>query len=61
MPLIGKYKLRHFLDIPCRFVINEAVELTKSFGAIGGHKYVNGVLGKLAPVLRAEEVVAAHR
>jgi N utilization substance protein B len=39
-------------------VINEAVELTKSFGGIDGHKYVNGVLDKLAAQLRADEVGA---
>ena len=39
-------------------MINEAVELTKSFGGIDGHKYVNGVLDKLAATLRAEEVAA---
>ena len=54
--LIGAYELKNNLDIPYRVVINEAVELTKSFGGIDGHKYVNGVLDKLAPRLRAEEV-----
>jgi N utilization substance protein B len=39
-------------------VINEAVELAKSFGGTDGHKYVNGVLDKLAPSLRAAEVTA---
>ncbi len=56
--LIGAYELKNNLDIPYRVVINEAVELTKSFGGIDGHKYVNGVLDKLAPVLRADEVAA---
>jgi N utilization substance protein B len=41
-------------------VINEAVELTKSFGGIDGHKYVNGVLDKLATTLRATEVAASR-
>lgn len=59
--LIGAYELKNNLDIPYRVVINEAVELTKSFGGIDGHKYVNGVLDKLAPVLRAEEVAADSR
>ncbi|WP_295991869.1 transcription antitermination factor NusB [Rugamonas sp.] len=56
--LIGAYELKNNLDIPYRVVINEAVELTKSFGGIDGHKYVNGVLDKLAPRLRADEVAA---
>ncbi|MEO7494314.1 MAG: transcription antitermination factor NusB, partial [Massilia sp.] len=42
--LIGAYELKNNLDIPYKVVINEAVELTKSFGGIDGHKYVNGVL-----------------
>ncbi|GGZ10937.1 transcription antitermination factor NusB [Pseudoduganella plicata] len=56
--LLGAYELKNQLDIPYRVVINEAVELTKSFGGIDGHKYVNGVLDKLAPRLRADEVAA---
>ncbi len=59
--LIGAYELKNNLDIPYRVVINEAVELTKSFGGIDGHKYVNGVLDKLAPKLRAEEVAGDSR
>ena len=59
--LIGAYELKNNLDIPYRVVINEAVELTKSFGGIDGHKYVNGVLDKLAPRLRADEVAADKR
>ena len=59
--LIGAYELKNNLEIPYRVVINEAVELTKSFGGIDGHKYVNGVLDKLAPKLRAEEVAADPR
>lgn len=54
--LIGAYELKHHLEIPYKVVINEAVELTKSFGGIDGHKYVNGVLNQLAAQLRAEEV-----
>jgi N utilization substance protein B len=59
--LIGAYELKNNLDIPYRVVINEAVELTKSFGGIDGHKYVNGVLDKLAPVLRGDEVAGDTR
>ncbi len=58
--LIGAYELKHHLEIPYKVVINEAVELTKSFGGIDGHKYVNGVLDKLAAQLRATEVNAAR-
>lgn len=59
--LIGAYELKNHLEIPYRVVINEAVELTKSFGGIDGHKYVNGVLDKLAAILRETEVTAARR
>ena len=54
--LIGAFELKHQMEIPYRVVINEAVELTKSFGGIDGHKYVNGVLDKLASQLRSVEV-----
>ena len=42
--LLGAYELKNHPEIPYRVVINEAVELAKSFGGIDGHKYVNGVL-----------------
>lgn len=58
--LIGCYELRHCLDIPYKVVINEAVELAKSFGGTDGHKYVNGVLDKAAADLRPAEVQAAR-
>jgi len=41
--------------VPYRAVINEAVELAKSYGGTGGYKYVNGVLDKLAAQLRRTE------
>ena len=55
---IGAYEMRHCLDVPWRVVINECIELAKSFGGTDGHKYVNGVLNGLAPELRAAEVEA---
>src|SRR6476620_2461009 len=58
--LIGAYELEHHLEIPYKVVINEAVELTKSFGGIDGHKYVNGVLDKLAAKVRTVETGAAR-
>ena len=54
--LIGAFELKNQLDIPYRVVINEAVELTKSFGGNDGHKFVNGVLDKLASNLRQVEM-----
>jgi N utilization substance protein B len=59
--LIGAYELRQHAEIPYKVVINEAVELTKSFGGIDGHKYVNGVLDKLAAHVRSAEVDAAKK
>ncbi|MGS0741965.1 transcription antitermination factor NusB [Glaciimonas sp. GG7] len=56
--LIGAFELQNHLEIPYKVVINEAVELTKSFGGIDGHKYVNGVLDKFAAKARATEVNA---
>ena len=56
--MIGAYELTHCLDIPYRVVINEAVELAKTFGGTDGHKYVNGVLDKTAADLRPVEVAA---
>lgn len=45
---IGAYELMQRLDVPYRVVINEAVELCKQFGAEQSHRYINGVLDKLA-------------
>jgi transcription antitermination protein NusB len=59
--LIGAYELQHHIEIPYKVVINEAVELTKSFGGIDGHKYVNGVLDKLAAKVRETEAAAARK
>jgi len=53
---MGAYELKHRIDVPYRVIINEGVELAKSFGATDGHKYVNGVLDKLAQQLRIPEV-----
>jgi len=57
--LIGAYELEHHREIPYRVVINEGVELAKSFGGTDGFKYVNGVLDKVAAVVRADEIKAA--
>jgi N utilization substance protein B len=56
--LLGAFELAQHPEIPYRVVINEAVELTKTFGGSEGHKFVNGVLDKLAAQLRATEVAA---
>jgi len=57
---IGIYELKNRIDIPYRVVINEAVELAKIFGAEQGHRYINGILDKVAKQLRSIEVNAAR-
>ena len=56
--LIGAYELVNYPQTPYRVIINEAIDLTKAFGGTDGHKYVNGVLDKLAARLRPEKVDA---
>jgi transcription antitermination protein NusB len=53
--LLAAFELRSSPDVPYRVVINEAVELAKAFGGTDGHKYVNGVLDRVAKVLRPSE------
>ena len=50
------YELAHRPDIPYRVVINEGVDMAKVFGAEQSHKYINGVLDKVARRLRAAEM-----
>ncbi len=52
---LAAYELKFRPDVPYRVVINEAIEVTKRFGADHGHSYVNGVLDKLAAELRTAE------
>lgn len=53
---LGLYELKHCLETPWRVVMNEAIELAKSFGGTDGHKFVNGILNQAAPLLRTAEV-----
>src|SRR5918996_5667448 len=52
---IGVYELRFHPEIPWRVVINEAGEVTQIFRATQGHKYINGVLDKVARALRSSD------
>jgi N utilization substance protein B len=54
--LIGAYELAERPETPFKVVLNEAIDLGKSYGGTDGHKFVNGVLEKLAAGLRAEEI-----
>jgi transcription antitermination protein NusB len=53
--LLGACELKLHPETPYRVVINEAIELAKTYGGTDGHKFVNGVLDKLAPQLRPAE------
>lgn len=58
--LLATFELKHHIEIPYRVVINEAIELAKGYGGTDGHRFVNGVLDKLAAHLRAIEVDATR-
>lgn len=53
--LLAACELQNAPETPFRVIINEAVELAKTFGGTDGHKFVNGVLDKLAPRLRPHD------
>jgi N utilization substance protein B len=55
------YELMKRLDVPYRVIINEALELSKKFGSIEGHKFVNGVLDRVAKKNRTVEVKMEKR
>ena len=55
---IATFELLQQMEVPFRVVLNEAVGLTKKFGAAEAHKFVNGVLDKLVPDLRKLEMSA---
>lgn len=55
---MGTYEFIHRIDVPYKVIINEGVELSKTFGANEAHRFVNGVLDKLAQSLRVPEVQA---
>jgi N utilization substance protein B len=56
--LMATFELVHRPETPYRVIINEAIELAKGYGGTDGHKFVNGVLDKLAARVRADEVEA---
>ncbi len=53
--LLGACELKLHPETPYRVIINEGIELAKTFGGTDGHKFVNGVLDKLAAALRPGE------
>lgn len=52
---MGTFELKERIDVPYKVVINEAVSLAKKFGATESHRYINGVLDKVASELRTAE------
>ena len=54
--LIGSYELVHHIELPYRVVVNESIELAKTFGAEESHKYINGIMDRLAQQLRSMEI-----
>ena len=59
--MLGCFEMLNHPETPYRVIINEAIELTKAFGGTDGHKYVNGVLDKIAAGLRPDEVGARKK
>ena len=53
--LMAACELVRHADTPYRVIINEAIELAKVYGGVDGHKFVNGVLDKLAAQVRPGE------
>jgi N utilization substance protein B len=58
---IGCYELVHRLEVPYKVAINESVDLAKTFGATDSHRYVNGILDKVAQRVRMAEIQAKRR
>lgn len=52
---VATFELKECLDVPYKVVINEAVELAKTFGAQESHKFINGALDKAIKTLREHE------
>ncbi|NDU85119.1 MAG: transcription antitermination factor NusB [Ferrovum sp.] len=52
---LAAYELIHFPETPFRVIVNEAIDLAKRYGATDGHKYINGVLDRLASRERPHE------
>lgn len=58
---LGTFELLKRMDVPYRVVLNEAIELAKTFGATESHKYVNGILDKVAQRARMAELHAQRQ
>lgn len=58
---IGAYELLYRLETPYRVILNEGINLAKCYGAEGSHKYVNGILDKVAQQQRQVEIAAKNK
>jgi N utilization substance protein B len=58
---LATYELLHAEDTPYKVIINEAINLAKDFGADGSHRYVNGILDKVAQKQRPDEIKAKRK
>jgi N utilization substance protein B len=58
---VGVYELLYSPELPVRVILNEAIDLAKTFGAEQGHRYVNGVLDRVARRVRATELGTPDR
>ncbi len=56
--LVGAWEIASVPEMPYRVAINEAIELAKRFGGTDGHRYVNGILDRVAADVRPAEVAA---
>ena len=53
------YELKYSMSVPYKVVINEAVEIAKTYGGADGYKYINGILNQAAKVNRINEIKRA--
>ena len=53
------YELKYSMSVPYKVVINEAVEIAKTYGGADGYKYINGILNQAAKTNRVDEVKRA--
>ncbi len=58
---LSTYELIHNIDTPYKVIINEGINLAKYFGADGSHRYINGILDKVAQKQRAEEIKSKRK
>ncbi|MFK5986363.1 MAG: transcription antitermination factor NusB [Pseudomonadota bacterium] len=54
--LLSCYEMQYKPELPYRVIINEGIELGKTFGAEDGHKFINGIMDSVASSLREEEI-----